>query len=514
MYALRILTGPQAGEIFKLESGVQVVGRSEECKIRLNSNSVSKEHAEIEVGHNMVIIRDKQSRNGTFVNGVQTRTQHLRFGDKIAFHDIIADIVPTAKLLAKPTPPNSQENRNVQMPEPSASMGASSVSLLTFQEKLEDYVQRVVLPPFFELMKKVEFRLVIAGMLFAFAVLLTIISLFPMSQIIEESIEKESRARALTIARSLQSVNAPVILSGSDANLTTQTADLEDSVSESFIISQIDGAVLAPAAQAGSVPEYPFIEKVRREQKELVERIENNQIGAAVPIAGLNPQTGEAVIKAYAVVIYDMGGLALDEKRTLALFIQTLMISLILGFIFYSILVRLLDVPIIKLNRVIDEALKGNHSDAKVDIQHFAIQDLVTNINTLLSRIQRPDLHAGPESKTVEAQNIIYLMSNAALAISPSLEVLAVNNSFEKLLGIAGATLLNRSISHLSNENLKNSILAVIDSARVEGTLVETQSQFHENLITISCQMVSDQSGPCYFVIKVVNNLSAIGSAS
>ncbi|HEX2897411.1 MAG TPA: SpoIIE family protein phosphatase [candidate division Zixibacteria bacterium] len=58
---------------FTLEPGKYTVGRKEDCSFCVNDRTVSRQHAEIEVGLNSseVLIRDLGSHNGTCVNGVR-----------------------------------------------------------------------------------------------------------------------------------------------------------------------------------------------------------------------------------------------------------------------------------------------------------------------------------------------------------------------------------------------------------------------------------------------------------
>ena len=49
MWALRVLNGPQAGQIFELKSGKNKLGRTPTVDFQLQSTGVSKEHFEIQV---------------------------------------------------------------------------------------------------------------------------------------------------------------------------------------------------------------------------------------------------------------------------------------------------------------------------------------------------------------------------------------------------------------------------------------------------------------------------------
>ncbi|MBY0386503.1 FHA domain-containing protein, partial [bacterium] len=71
MWAIKILNGAQSGKIFPLQNGNNILGRSVKADVRLADNGVSKNHAQIFVTNDKVIISDLKSSNGTFVNGIQ-----------------------------------------------------------------------------------------------------------------------------------------------------------------------------------------------------------------------------------------------------------------------------------------------------------------------------------------------------------------------------------------------------------------------------------------------------------
>lgn len=80
------------------------LGRGESNSIRLTDRNVSRRHATLAKNGQGWVIRDLDSYNGTFVNGVRVNgEQHLRHGDLVQLGDYRIEIVDEA-LLSSPNP--------------------------------------------------------------------------------------------------------------------------------------------------------------------------------------------------------------------------------------------------------------------------------------------------------------------------------------------------------------------------------------------------------------------------
>jgi hypothetical protein len=66
---LTLTKGPLKGEVFYLESFPVSIGRDPGCDLFLNNMTVSREHAVIEREGEHIIVYDKDSLNGTWVDG-------------------------------------------------------------------------------------------------------------------------------------------------------------------------------------------------------------------------------------------------------------------------------------------------------------------------------------------------------------------------------------------------------------------------------------------------------------
>lgn len=76
---------PGGRRIVALSSLPFSIGRRSQCDLHLPDTDVSRDHTEIVELDGQIVLRDRGSRFGTFLNGVQIGEHPLAHGDKIAF---------------------------------------------------------------------------------------------------------------------------------------------------------------------------------------------------------------------------------------------------------------------------------------------------------------------------------------------------------------------------------------------------------------------------------------------
>ncbi|MHC4713204.1 MAG: SpoIIE family protein phosphatase [Planctomycetota bacterium] len=90
MAQLVVLSGPQEGQVFDLEDRC-VIGRQQDCDIRLKDDAVSRHHAVVSAEEDGYYIEDLGSSNGTFLNGRAITKVKLEEGDTIKMsHSVLA----------------------------------------------------------------------------------------------------------------------------------------------------------------------------------------------------------------------------------------------------------------------------------------------------------------------------------------------------------------------------------------------------------------------------------------
>jgi pSer/pThr/pTyr-binding forkhead associated (FHA) protein len=75
------VVGRNVGRTYRLELPVVVLGRSARADIQIEQAGVSRAHAEVALYDGHYFVKDRSSKNGTYVNDVLVATSPLREGD-------------------------------------------------------------------------------------------------------------------------------------------------------------------------------------------------------------------------------------------------------------------------------------------------------------------------------------------------------------------------------------------------------------------------------------------------
>jgi sigma-B regulation protein RsbU (phosphoserine phosphatase) len=80
-----VVTDALGRRIVNIDKPIFTIGRRSECDLRLTGADISRIHAEIACDNGATMIRDKQSRFGTFVNGERITEKALAHADQLRF---------------------------------------------------------------------------------------------------------------------------------------------------------------------------------------------------------------------------------------------------------------------------------------------------------------------------------------------------------------------------------------------------------------------------------------------
>ena len=83
MPAFVVVSGPNLGASYLLNSSTVRIGRDSRCEIHFDDTETSRKHAEIEIVGDSYVLTDLKSSNGTIVNGQTIETKTLLDGDRV-----------------------------------------------------------------------------------------------------------------------------------------------------------------------------------------------------------------------------------------------------------------------------------------------------------------------------------------------------------------------------------------------------------------------------------------------
>ena len=572
MYVLRVLSGPLAGKIFPLKKGKNLVGRAAHCDIQLVIAGISKEHAEVQLLGEKIIVSDLQSSNGTYINGVKVQNAIVRVGEKLSFHDVVVDFIMNQRQETDSVPqntmvqsPNSQTYQGQNFPQvypqqqqmPPAQYGyqganamdmnaqamngyapaqqganpqfqgqafaqAKPDSMTQLKTRIQLYLDQKALPALYALPQYLEYKLVVLSLVSFFVFMLTLVSLFPTLKMSEEAIRVESFRRAQSLARMLAQANQEVILSrkgnmlGSTIALSTMSVETEPGVKEAYLIQHVDGSILAPAAKAGQVPTLGLIHKARNLEKSLVSEMGGDRIFASYPITAYDVQTNTWAPQAHAVVIYDISSHAVGTDRVISLFIQNLVLAFLIGLIFYFFLMKLIDYPMAFLDKQLDQSLRENTDNIKLDFQYPLLQNFISNLNSLLSRYingERED--AAPQNYTSSQQEVELLVQffpQATAAISLDGKILGANDPFGNLARMNPSQLQGQSLQVIQDSAFQQNLSELLSRAKMNPTITHSEPlDFSGISYRISLQAFNFQSSTVQFYLVMVSQQEGHG---
>ena len=526
MWSLKFLSGPKAGKKVLLPKGLATLGREDSCSIRLKAQGISKKHAQITVSDTGLVIEDLKSRNGIFFKGRQIQKQTLKAGDRVALGNIIFEIQekslpphahsPFYGMAHYPASPGAGPAPQAPQQDPAQkkSIDVKGPLLQNLQHLGKSYVETAVMPGVYKLAEWMEFKFLIGSFVIGFVVLVTTLSAFPLTAILKSSVEKESRNNAETIALNLARNNKSNLQKGLNSAVSVEQALSRPGVKKAYIISSIDGRIMAPAELAHSYPKDPLIHKARKRDQKTVEKSGLSSITAVIPINFYNAETGEYRPKAYSVVVYDTGTLALGGKKITSLVTQTLLIACVLGFLMFFFLINLIEFPIRSLNGQLNKALKDERAPTlSLNYRSSVLTELCGHINSALNQLslnrmmqekESSNEKGGEVNRQNEMNNLVEVIGFPALTINlEDGSVAGMNSNFKDQIGFGEA--LHQPVESIDNSVLKDHLLELLERGRAHPQeMVFGDLTLNQLGLQSSCQFIMGKSAPAYAVVTFI----------
>ena len=501
MWKLKVLSGLHRNQSFELREGVNTLGRGQDNHICLVDKGISKHHAHIVVGPKQVKIVDQNSSNGSFLDGHQIIERTVEAHHRITFYNVLCQIVyeKPPEVLAVDTQDNSPK---FEAPaDPPASSPASSQDAW---EKAQLYLQANILPALYATTKFIDFKWVLALLIAGFVLLSTVLSSVPLVRSLNQSAQTEARIQAQSVAQQLASQNKVAIAQSMHSDLQLHGISRRKGVRAAYIVSA-DGRVLAPAHQAGQHLNLDYVHTGRQLDKASTSKIKNGFLVAMVPMEKQNPELQVNQIAAFAVVQYNAQSTALNTAYVVSFLIQNFFIILLLGGGLFLLIYCLVQYPIQKLNKQIEESLNKNTNNIGFEYQFAALNELMVHIKSLLTRAQNAQ---APESEKIEADrvseltNLVTAIENPALAILDTEQMASANEAFYSITGLQAADVEHTHLNDLNDQALKLNLQDLVANSKSQASqLASNVLEFNGIEYTLLAQAVFGSQDIAYYII-------------
>ena len=380
---------------------------------------------------------------------------------------------------------------------------------------MKAYMDDVVLPGVYKLAEWVEFKWIVGCFVIGFIVVVTAFSSFPLISILKSSVEQESRNNAESIAVTLSMINRKPLQKGLQTAVSVDYALRRPGVEKAFIISALDGRILAPAEMAHSYPKSSIIHKARKLNENTVEKMNTSSIVAVVPISFFNSETGENSPRAYSVVIYNKGSsLFFGNSKVTSLLIQNLLIACIIGFILFFFLIKLIEFPIKSLNSQFGRALKDEKAPSvSINYQSQILTDLCSNINSALNQISlnrmlnsKKEEGDGEINRQSEMNNLVEIIGFPAICINVEEEIVAsLNSNFSDQVGFS--EILHQPLSEILDSSLKDHLLHLLEKGKTNPQeIVFDEIYLNQMKLQSTCQFVMGKQNPAYAIVTFMSS--------
>jgi len=102
---LVVVGGKHAGTQIPVAGPSFLIGRAEQCQLRPNSDQIAREHCQIEIEQGRAVIRDLNSKTGTFINDEKVSGEReLRNGDRLRVGQLEFEVQLTVSVGGKKKP--------------------------------------------------------------------------------------------------------------------------------------------------------------------------------------------------------------------------------------------------------------------------------------------------------------------------------------------------------------------------------------------------------------------------
>lgn len=480
MFKLTVVAGPNRGTQYPVQQGETAIGRQNGNAIVLPSSKVSKRHCVLVASDGELIVQDQGSSNGTFVNGILTKSKRVKAGDKISVGEYVLEISSAVQRANRPAPAAGLQGMGQLIPFPGNAMPtpmqqqpmgitpeAAPAAPQDFKGKALAFLDGKIMPVFYGLNFKNEWRVLLFGLVGALVLGNVVLSIYPLLEANRATLIKETGHRARFMARQIAERNAPMLAAKAETKTDIGGIDQADGVRVA-VLTDLDLRIIAPASKmnaylAGgqeSVLAAKMRDKFRAGREDgIVVEADSANIVAIEAVKVFSAQAGRNIPVGLAVVSIDTTLSTPDLGEIGVIYSQSLILSGVLGLIVAFILYRLTLKPFQVLNEDIDRALKGEMGQVT---HEFKLEELNPLWEVVNSAVQRASSGGGPGGGgAMEASLDDYLGPLKTLGSATRVGILVfdgekrvayLNPFFEELAGIRLDGALGQDIASVARD--------------------------------------------------------------
>ncbi len=449
------------GEIFHtqdFQDGSWKIGREAGCDLVLESSKVSKQHALLVIKDGKAAIMDNGSSNGVYVNGILVKRQRIHWGDEVQIGEFVLKLSQQGRVPAsRQAIADSDGNAALKMdyePIPEASPVGSP------QEKLLGMVDKNILSPFYEVIRSVDWRYVLASILGVALVGSVILSAIPIIRWGKNTTLKETLRRAHTAVSQTVRENYRILSKTNETSrLTVEACEAEQGIIECFVIDPQSVTVLAPTKQFNLSVTDPFallaIKSIKDKQENVSIPKNDTEYVIAQPIYLFSPDTNDKGLTAIVLATFRIPD---SITSTFEPVVEALLFAVLLSLVAYFFIFKMIQYPIVQMEKQLDLALKGEGQAIRAEVKLAEMENLAQVMNFSLARIQQGGGgnlalgSGGPEDAEDAAylkaiEEFDYNSSDALLVLDAEKKVELVGKVLEELLSLRNQYARGQNIS-------------------------------------------------------------------
>ncbi len=491
MFKLTVVAGPNRGSSFALQQGEVLIGRQVGNTIVLSSQKVSKTHCKLVVSNGEVILQDESSANGTFVNGVRAKNRKINPGDRIGVGEFVLELVEPSSRLPGQAPTVYGLGNVVQFPK--SHSGSHSPSNVThsirisdpnkppaeFKEKVIWYFDKFLMPFFYGLNFKHDWRVICAGLFGVIAIGNLIISIPSLLQANQASLIKEISRRAQFMAKQLVERNVASLANRSETTVDIGGLEREEGV-RLAVITDMDNRIIAPAVRMNQYLTHGAEARLAVQAKNAF--LKGREVGYVIeadaktvvaiePVKVLDPRVSRNVIVGMAIVGLDTTLATLSAGDVGMVYSETLILNGILLALVFLVLYRLTLKPFQVLNDDIDKVLKGEMTQVTHEFKSSELDQLWEVINSALQRVPKSGsaIEGGsttggfgsgpsPEEFAAPLQILGGISKFGMVLCDGDRKVLYMNSLFEEITGLRLDSSLGQPLALLARDQAFGSL--------------------------------------------------------